>query len=76
MNEPQANEPENNPNLEVIDSTPADRKPRPDVACVDCLSSVWFRSEQDLSCFCKVMHAMVWGSMSKTPEILACGGRT
>jgi hypothetical protein len=21
------------------------------------------------------MHAMVWGSMSKTPEILTCGGR-
>lgn len=74
MTEQQQNEPEN-PNREVINSTPADRQPRPDVACADCMNSIWFRSEQELSCFCKVMHAIVLGSMSKTPEILACGGR-
>ena len=64
-----------NPNLDVINSTPVDRQPRPDVACGDCLNSIWFRSEQDLNCFCKMMHAVTWGSMSKSPEILACGGR-
>ncbi len=72
MNEQQQTE---NPNLEVIGSTPADRQPRPDVACAGCMNSIWFRSEQELNCFCRQMHAMVWGSMSKTQEILTCGGR-
>ena len=72
MTEQQQNEPENNPNLEIIDSAPADRQPRPDVACADC---IWFRSELELSCFCKAMHAVTWGSMAKSSEILSCGGR-
>jgi hypothetical protein len=74
MTEQQQNEPENL-NLEVIDTAPIAQRPRPDVACADCLNSIWFRSEQDLSCFCKQMHALTWGSLSKTSEILACGGR-
>lgn len=74
MSEQQQNETKN-PNLEVIDTAPIAQRPRPDVACADCMNSIWFRSETDLSCFCKVMHAMVWGSMSKTQEILSCGGR-
>ena len=64
-----------NPNLEIIDSTPTNQRPRPDVACADCMNSIWFLSEQDLSCFCKAMHAVTWGPMAMSAEILACGGR-
>lgn len=48
-------------------------RPDPSPACETCPSSQWFGTRDQLKCFCRVMHCIVWdGEMDPT---MICDGR-
>ena len=58
------------PTLKGLD---AKRRPQPSPACETCPASLWFNTNDLLSCFCTRMHKIVWDDT--VPPIITCDGR-
>jgi hypothetical protein len=58
------------PTLVTIDSK---RRPAPKPVCESCPHSMWFASETELKCYCRLMHAVTWTS-DQPVAILSCDG--
>jgi hypothetical protein len=48
-------------------------RPTPAPACETCPQALWFRAGDDLKCYCRDMHSLVW-EPSLSP-VMACDGR-
>ena len=58
------------PTLEVLEPS---RRPRPSTVCERCPASLWFASPDEVKCYCRVMHLLVW--TTKEPNQLThCDG--
>jgi hypothetical protein len=58
------------PTLVTIDSK---RRPASKPVCESCPHSMWFASETQLKCYCRMMHAVTWTS-EQPVAILSCDG--
>lgn len=58
------------PTLKAID---AKRRPQPSPACETCPASVWFTTSDQLKCYCRQMHLVVWDDT--VAPIQQCDGR-
>ena len=41
--------------------------------CASCPTSMWFGSEKEQKCFCRIMHALTWSADEKN-EMTHCDG--
>ncbi len=48
-------------------------RPQPSPACETCPAPLWFRSSEQLRCFCTRMHVLVWDDT--LPPVMTCDGR-
>ena len=44
-----------------------------DTVCAHCPNSMWFGSEKEIKCFCRVMHVVTWSDNEKN-MISFCDG--
>lgn len=49
------------------------RRPKPATQCESCPNWVWFSSQTDLKCYCRVMYLVTW-SVKEPNQITACDG--
>lgn len=49
------------------------RRPAPEVACCTCPNSLWFASDTEVKCYCRVMYLITW-STKEPVNIKLCDG--
>lgn len=58
------------PTLLRLDET---RRPRPDIKCAVCPNAVWFATDREVKCYCRIMYLLTWQTSEKT-DIVLCDG--
>ena len=59
----------------VIQDLPDTDRPQVSPACETCPASLWFKTPDQLKCFCTRMHATTWYTDMKEPPVMQCDGR-
>ena len=52
---------------------PSSRRPRDAIACTACPNSLWFTTDTDVKCYCRLMYLLTWTSQEPL-DILQCDG--
>lgn len=58
---------------QALSHLPAGRRGNVNTLCARCKNSCWIATEQDLTCFCRVLFKEVW-TIAHQEQLLACDG--
>lgn len=58
------------PTLDALDET---RRKKINTICEHCPNSVWFKSEAEVKCYCRVMYVIMW-SNKEPNQLTNCDG--
>ena len=58
----------------TISRLPIHQRPKPSTVCESCPAAVWMTPKNQLQCYCRVTHVMIYSKEEKT-ALTACDGR-
>ncbi|EPL59891.1 hypothetical protein B382_24208 [Stutzerimonas stutzeri B1SMN1] len=58
----------------TISRLPSHQRPKPSTVCESCPAAVWMVQKNQLQCYCRVTHVMIYSKEEKT-ALTACDGR-
>ncbi len=57
----------------TLAALPLFRRPQPGTVCETCPNSVWFASNKEVKCYCRVLFLVTWSSQEPS-QITLCDG--
>ena len=57
----------------TLATLPQDRRPLDKTVCEACPNSVWYATEREVTCYCRVMLMRVW-TTAEPQTLIACDG--